>query len=85
MEITRVGVVGAGQMGNGIAHVLALAGVDVLLTDSSPEALARAPGVVARNLDRQLAKGAITAEAKAGALARLATTPTLADLGPATW
>jgi 3-hydroxybutyryl-CoA dehydrogenase len=82
MEITRVGVVGAGQMGNGIAHVLALAGVDVLLTDSSPEALARAPGVVARNLDRQLAKGAITAEAKAGALARLATTPTLADLGP---
>jgi 3-hydroxybutyryl-CoA dehydrogenase len=82
MEITRVGVVGAGQMGNGIAHVLALAGVDVMLTDSSPEALARARGVVARNLDRQLAKGAITAEAKAGALARLATTPTLADLGP---
>lgn len=82
MEIARVGVVGAGQMGNGIAHVLALAGIDVLLTDTDPEALSRAPEVISRNLDRQLAKGGLSAEAKAQALARLATTPQLSDLGP---
>ncbi|WP_037282226.1 3-hydroxybutyryl-CoA dehydrogenase [Rubellimicrobium mesophilum] len=82
MAIGTVGVVGAGQMGNGIAHVMALAGYEVLLTDSNPEALAAASGTVARNLDRQLRKGAITDEAKAQALARIRTTPTLAELGP---
>jgi 3-hydroxybutyryl-CoA dehydrogenase len=41
MEISRIGVVGAGQMGNGIAHVLSLAGYEVLLTDVSPEAIER--------------------------------------------
>jgi 3-hydroxybutyryl-CoA dehydrogenase len=80
--IRRVGVIGAGQMGNGIAHVLALAGHEVWLTDTNPDALAAAPGVVGRNLDRQVAKGAVSAEDKAAALARIRTTPELAELGP---
>ena len=83
MAVETVGVVGAGQMGNGIAHVMALAGYEVLLTDTSADALAAAPGVVSRNLDRQVRKGAVTEEAKAQALARIRTTPTLADLGQA--
>ena len=82
MAIQRVGVVGAGQMGNGIAHVLALSGVEVLLTDTNAQALSASPGVIGRNLDRQVAKGHVTADAKADALARIRTTGTLADLGP---
>jgi 3-hydroxybutyryl-CoA dehydrogenase len=83
MAVETVGVVGAGQMGNGIAHVMALAGYGVLLTDSNPAALAAAPGTIGKNLDRQVKKGAITEGAKAQALARIRTTPTLADLGQA--
>jgi 3-hydroxybutyryl-CoA dehydrogenase len=83
MAINRVGVVGAGQMGNGIAHVFALAGCEVLVTDTNPEALAAVPGVVARNLDRQVKKGAVTEGAKAEALARIRTTPELSELGQA--
>ncbi len=79
--IERVGVVGAGQMGNGIAHVFALAGCKVRLTDTSPAALAAAPGVIGRNLDRQVGRGTVTPEAKAEALERIATTERLADLG----
>ncbi|WP_210529373.1 3-hydroxybutyryl-CoA dehydrogenase [Rubellimicrobium arenae] len=80
--IERVGVVGAGQMGNGIAHVFALAGYEVLVTDTNPEALAAIPVIVSRNLDRQVNKGAITAEAKADALGRIRATPDMPDLGP---
>ncbi len=80
-RIERVGVVGAGQMGNGIAHVFALAGCEVLLTDTNPAALDAAPGVIGRNLDRQVGRGTVTAEAKAEALGRIATTGALADLG----
>ncbi|MBV8868377.1 MAG: 3-hydroxybutyryl-CoA dehydrogenase, partial [Acetobacteraceae bacterium] len=72
-EIAHVGVVGAGQMGNGIAHVCALAGMDVVLLDSRPEASDRALTTVARNMDRQVAKGALTAEQKGAALARVRT------------
>ena len=61
MEIRRVGVIGAGQMGNGIAHVFALAGFDVSLHDVSEEALAKAPEIIRGNLDRQIARGKITA------------------------
>jgi 3-hydroxybutyryl-CoA dehydrogenase len=60
MEIVSVGVVGAGQMGNGIAHVLALAGYRVLLTDVSPDALGRALDVVRKNLERQVARGKVS-------------------------
>ena len=81
MAIERVGIVGAGQMGNGIAHVFALAGYDVLMTDISADALAAAVALIDRNLERQVSKDAITAETKAAAMARIVTTQTLTDLG----
>jgi 3-hydroxybutyryl-CoA dehydrogenase len=81
MGVEKVGVVGAGQMGNGIAHVFALAGYEVLMTDVSQEALDRSRAVIDRNLDRQVNRGTITAAAKADALARISATLKLADLG----
>ena len=82
MEIETVGVVGAGQMGSGIAHVLALAGYQVLLTDVSEDALTRAIQTIDRNIDRQVSRGKVTPEAKAQAMARIRTTRALTDLGP---
>jgi 3-hydroxybutyryl-CoA dehydrogenase len=81
MGVEKVGIVGAGQMGNGIAHVFALAGYDVLMTDISEPALAAARAVIERNMDRQVNRGIITPVAKAEALARIASTPKLSDLG----
>ncbi len=81
MEITSVGIVGAGQMGNGIAHVFALAGFDVLMTDISQEALDKAVALIDRNLERQVSRGKIKAEDKAAALGRIRTTLKLTDLG----
>jgi 3-hydroxybutyryl-CoA dehydrogenase len=81
MEISSIGVVGAGQMGNGIAHVLSLAGYEVLLTDVSQEAIGTALSKIGANLDRQVSRGRITAEARAEALARIRTTLKLTDLG----
>ena len=81
MEIRSVGVVGAGQMGNGIAHVLALAGYDVLLSDISEDALKTALARIDKNLDRQVAREIAKAEDKAAALARIRTTLKLSDLG----
>ncbi len=81
MVIQQVGIVGAGQMGNGIAHVFALAGYDVLLTDVSAEAINKALSLIDKNLERQVSKDAISAAQKAEALARIKTTTTLADLG----
>src|SRR5690606_28869749 len=82
MDIRTVGIVGAGQMGNGIAHVFALAGYDVLLNDISEEGLKKALATIEKNLDRQASRGKITAEEKAAALGRIRTTMTLSDLGP---
>ena len=56
MDIQTIGIVGAGQMGNGIAHVMALAGYDVLLNDVSADALAKAMKIVTGNLDRQVSR-----------------------------
>ncbi len=81
MEITRIGVVGAGQMGNGIAHVLSLAGYEVLLNDVRQEAIEAALGTISANMDRQVSRGKITAEDKAAALARITPTLALTDLG----
>ncbi|WP_371225969.1 3-hydroxybutyryl-CoA dehydrogenase [Roseovarius sp. 2305UL8-3] len=81
MEIQKIGVIGAGQMGNGIAHVLSAAGYDVLLTDISQEALENALETVRRNMDRQVSKGILTPETQAEALGRITTTLTLPDLG----
>jgi 3-hydroxybutyryl-CoA dehydrogenase len=82
MDIRSVGVVGAGQMGNGIAHVFALAGFDVMMMDVNPDALDRALGVIRRNLDRQVSRGKISEAEAAAALGRIRTTYRLADLGP---
>ncbi|MDA9208025.1 3-hydroxybutyryl-CoA dehydrogenase [Octadecabacter sp.] len=82
MGIERIGVVGAGQMGNGIAHVCALAGYDVLMTDISADALSAAVTSVTKNMDRQVSKGLITEDEKGEGLRRINTTLTLTDLGP---
>ncbi|MDT0681656.1 3-hydroxybutyryl-CoA dehydrogenase [Roseicyclus sp. F158] len=81
MDITRVGIVGAGQMGSGIAHVFALAGYDILLNDIDQTALDKAIETVTRNLDRQVSKEKISQEERDGALGRIATTLELSDLG----
>ena len=82
MTIQSVGIVGAGQMGSGIAHVFAMAGYDVLLNDVSPENLAAAIALINRNLERQVSKGKMTAADKLAGLARIKTTTSLAGLGP---
>lgn len=81
MVIKSVGVVGAGQMGGGIAHVFAMAGYDVFLNDINAEGLAKAVALIDRNIERQVAKGKNTPDQKAAAMARITTTLTLADLG----
>jgi 3-hydroxybutyryl-CoA dehydrogenase len=75
--VTRAAVVGAGQMGNGIAHVFAASGRAVTLIDVSAEAVARGRDTIARNLERQVKKGALEAAAAEAALARVATATTL--------
>jgi 3-hydroxybutyryl-CoA dehydrogenase len=75
MQIKRVGVVGAGTMGNGIAHVFARSGYAVTLYDVEQRFLDRALDVIAKNLARETAKAKITAEQEAAALERI--TPVL--------
>ena len=67
----QVAVIGAGTMGNGIAHVFAQHGHDVTLVDVRPEALERARATISKNLDRQVAKERLTAADKEATLARL--------------
>ena len=80
MALERIGIIGAGQMGTGIAHVLALAGYDVVLDDVNKDALGKALDRIEKNMQRQAAKGAIAEDAIAPALARIRTTQTLDDL-----
>ncbi|OYX51840.1 MAG: 3-hydroxybutyryl-CoA dehydrogenase [Alphaproteobacteria bacterium 32-64-14] len=77
--IRTIGVIGAGQMGNGIAHVCALAGFDVLLTDVSAERLEAGIKTIKRNLDRQVHRQMISSDARDAAMRRLKAVPTLAD------
>jgi 3-hydroxybutyryl-CoA dehydrogenase len=81
MEIKRVGVIGAGQMGNGIAHVFALAGFDVLLHDVSAETLEKAPEIIRGNIDRQVSRGKVGAAERDAALGRIRLEHELAALG----
>ena len=81
MSIERIGVVGAGQMGNGIAHVCALAGYDVLMTDISADAMAAALASIDKNMTRQVSKELISQADKDDAIKRIGTTGTLTDLG----
>jgi 3-hydroxybutyryl-CoA dehydrogenase len=69
----RVAVIGAGQMGNGIAHVFAQSGFDVTMIDVSAAALERGKGTIASNLDRQIKKGSLPASDKDAILGRIAT------------
>jgi 3-hydroxybutyryl-CoA dehydrogenase len=71
MDIKCVGVVGAGTMGNGIAHVFARSGFPVLLCDVEQRFLDRALDTIAKNLSRETAKGKLTAEQEAAALKRI--------------
>jgi 3-hydroxybutyryl-CoA dehydrogenase len=71
MEIKKVGVVGAGTMGNGIAHGFARGGFDVVLCDVEERFLERAVATIGKNLDREISKNKITARDKAAALARI--------------
>jgi len=81
MEIQKIGVIGAGQMGNGIAHVLAMAEYNVVLTDISQEALDAGLGNVRNNMERQVSRDKMTQEDMDSALSRITTTLTLTDLG----
>ncbi len=77
MNIERIGVIGAGQMGNGIAHVCALAGYDVLINDVKRERLDAAFEIINGNLSRQVARGKISDADKDKALKRIHAAPSL--------
>jgi len=81
MDIKTVGIVGAGQMGNGIAHVFALAGFDVLMNDISQDTLDAAITLIEGNLDRQVSREKISQAERDVAMGRIKTTLTLSDLG----
>lgn len=83
MSIQKLAVIGAGTMGNGIAQVCALAGINVTLIDISDEALAKGLSALTSNLDRQLRKETITAAEKQGALARISLSTDYAALNGA--
>lgn len=80
MQMTSVGVIGAGQMGNGIAHVMALSGYDVILNDITGEALTQAMTVIARNMDRQVSREKITQSDRDQAMSRIVTTQDVAEV-----
>ena len=80
----RIAVVGAGQMGNGIAHVFAQAGFPVTMIDVSQDALGRGRSTIEKNLDRQMKKGTLDAAAKDATLGRVATSTDLAAAAGAT-
>src|SRR5881296_3028802 len=80
VTINKVGVIGSGQMGNGIAHVAALAGLDVVLNDVSDERLKSAMATINGHLSRQVARQAITEDARKKALARITSAETLDGL-----
>ncbi|MEY4140097.1 MAG: hypothetical protein RLZZ371_2279 [Pseudomonadota bacterium] len=80
MEITTVGIIGAGTMGNGIAQACAVAGIKVVMVDISEAAVAKGIATVSGSLDRLLKKEKITAEAKAATLARIQGSTSYDDL-----
>jgi 3-hydroxybutyryl-CoA dehydrogenase len=85
-EIRRIGIIGAGQMGRGIAHVCALAGLEVLLTDARPAALASAPDEINQTLARQAARGRMAEDEESGKRRpALRSRPITQNLPIATW
>ena len=81
--IRKVGVIGAGQMGSGIAHVVALHGYDVALHDIAKERVEAAIGTIDKNLTRQVASGKISEDEKQKTLARITFAETMAGFGDA--
>ncbi|MGE0160113.1 MAG: 3-hydroxybutyryl-CoA dehydrogenase [Gemmatimonadales bacterium] len=79
MTISKIAVVGAGTMGNGIAHVAAQHGRSVVLVDVAAEALERARATIATNLDRQIHKGVVDAKTKDATLGRIELSTDLAQ------
>jgi len=80
----RVAVVGAGQMGNGIAHVFAQSGIPVTMIDVSEDALRRGRATIEKNMDRQVKKNTLSADDKQAALGRIATSTELRAAADAT-
>jgi len=80
-SIRKVGIIGAGQMGNGIAHVVALAGYDVLINDIKKEAVEKAIATIDKNMTRQVSKGIIMDTAKGPALKRISYASSFEGLG----
>ena len=80
MQIKKAGILGAGTMGNGIAHVFARSGFDVILCDVEQRFVDRALETIGKNLDREVAKSKITAEDKASTLGRIKATTDRAQL-----
>ena len=78
-SIKTVGIIGAGQMGNGIAHVISLAGYDVALSDVSAQKVEAALATINGNMARQIARGKLTEDDRKQALARIHYAPTLED------
>lgn len=83
MSINKIAVIGAGTMGNGIAHVCASSGFDVFLIDIKQEFLERAINTIAKNCDRQIKKGALTEEQKNALLSHITSTTDLNMAGKA--
>ncbi len=77
--MNKIAVIGAGTMGNGIAHVFAMKGFEVKMIDISEEALAKAQATITKNLDRMVTKERITEEDKNATLDRLSTSSNLAE------
>ncbi|KQP06663.1 MAG: 3-hydroxybutyryl-CoA dehydrogenase [Methylobacterium sp.] len=82
IDIRTVGIVGAGQMGSGIAHVCAMAGLDVRLNDRDPARIRSGLATIDGNLARQVAKGTIPEEQRRSAMARIVGAETFDDLAP---
>ncbi len=80
LEIKNLGIIGAGQMGSGIAHVAALAGFEVNLVDIDRKQLDKAVSMIDRNMERQVKRDKISAEAKAAAMKRIGTATDYAPL-----
>jgi len=82
-SIQSVGVIGAGQMGNGIAHVAAQSGLTVTMIDVKAEALEKALSTIRKNMDRQVSKGSLSAEDRDAALSRINTSTEMSALSNA--
>ena len=82
-DIKTVGVIGAGQMGGGIAHVCALAGYDVLLNDLDPARIEACVTLIDHNMARQVGRGVITQDEMTAGLARIKAATTLEAVGAA--